>query len=163
MIIEKRDDSGRFHCEDGPAWEFEDGEKRWYIHGLLFKMIDRYGDIYHMSSIDRVKYGTVLHSINGPAIERADGTKEWWVDGLRHRENGPAIDNPEKNIREWWVKGERHRFDGPAVESPEGNEWWFFGQSASVRGMKDIIERHELPSDWSVWTDEEKVLFRLAI
>jgi len=48
------DVDGEFHREDGPAWEWADGSKFWYIHGRE-------------------------HREDGPAREWADGTKEWWI------------------------------------------------------------------------------------
>jgi hypothetical protein len=45
-----------FHREDGPACEYSDGTKTWFIN-----------DNYHRE--------------DGPAIECKDGYNEWWVDG----------------------------------------------------------------------------------
>ena len=42
------------HREDGPAVEFADGRKEWYLHGNL-------------------------HREDGPAIEYADGSKFWFL------------------------------------------------------------------------------------
>lgn len=49
------------HRTDGPAIEYDNGDKFWYINGLL-------------------------HRSSGPAVELADGTKEWWVDGVQYTE-----------------------------------------------------------------------------
>ena len=49
------------HREDGPAVEYPDGDKSWYINGKR-------------------------HRKDGPAIEDADGHKEWYVDGVKHDE-----------------------------------------------------------------------------
>jgi hypothetical protein len=43
------------HRLDGPAIEFTDGEKHWYMHGKL-------------------------HRLDGPAVEYPDGEKHWYVD-----------------------------------------------------------------------------------
>jgi hypothetical protein len=43
---------GKYHREDGPAYEKADGRKEWFLHGKR-------------------------HREDGPAIEYADGTKEW--------------------------------------------------------------------------------------
>lgn len=61
---------GQLHCDDGPAVEWTDGQKEWWVNGEL-------------------------HRLDGPAIEAAYGHhdhQEWWVDGKRHRLDGPAID-----------------------------------------------------------------------
>ena len=44
------------HRTDGPAIEFADGSKRWWVESQL-------------------------HRLDGPAVEWADGSKEWWVEG----------------------------------------------------------------------------------
>lgn len=45
-----------FHYLDGPAVEWTDGSKWWFVNDNL-------------------------HRLDGPAIEEADGRKEWWVNG----------------------------------------------------------------------------------
>lgn len=48
----------KLHREDGPAIEYPDGGKEWWVNGKL-------------------------HREDGPAIEWSDGHKEWWVNGMR--------------------------------------------------------------------------------
>ena len=55
------------HRTDGPAVEYTDGAKSWYVNGRR-------------------------HRTDGPAVEYADGTKFWYVDGKHHRLDGPAIE-----------------------------------------------------------------------
>ena len=50
-----------FHRTDGPAVEWADGTKVWYVEGKR-------------------------HRTDGPAIECADGDKVWYVDGKKHTE-----------------------------------------------------------------------------
>ena len=66
------------HREDGPALEFPDGSKAWYLYGEL-------------------------HRIDGPAVELSDGTKEWFKNDKRHREDGPAIEN--NGYKVWYLNG----------------------------------------------------------
>lgn len=95
-----RDD--KLHREDGPAREFESGDKLWFINGKP-------------------------HRVDGPAHDRADGVKIWYFNGKLHRDNGPAFEAPNGR-KEWLINGEHHREDGPAVEDPSsGDEWWFDG------------------------------------
>ena len=47
---------GKLHHIDGPAIEYVDGRKEWWIDGKR-------------------------HRLDGPAIEWADGTKEWCING----------------------------------------------------------------------------------
>ena len=49
-------DKGQRHRLDGPAIEWADGGKSWFVEGKF-------------------------HRLDGPAIEYADGSKEWWVKG----------------------------------------------------------------------------------
>ena len=48
--------NGKYHREDGPAFERPDGTKAWYLNG---------------------KY----HREDGPAVEWRNGHKEWWLNG----------------------------------------------------------------------------------
>ena len=51
-----KDALGRIHKEDGPAVEYINGTKCWYLNDKL-------------------------HRLDGPAIERADGRNQYWVNG----------------------------------------------------------------------------------
>jgi hypothetical protein len=51
----------KFHREDGPACEYNDGSKTWFLKGRL-------------------------HRLDGPAKDWADGTKMWYVDGQQYSE-----------------------------------------------------------------------------
>jgi len=70
-----------WHRIDGPAIEYQDGTKYWYIDNKL-------------------------HRLDGPAIERADGSKFWYIDRKRHRLNGPAIEYAD-GTKEWWIDDKR--------------------------------------------------------
>ena len=58
--------NGKLHREDGPAIEYADGTKCWYVDGKR-------------------------HRTDGPAIEWANGHKEWYIDGKCHRLDGPSV------------------------------------------------------------------------
>lgn len=53
-----QDSDGRFHRRNGPAVQWDDGEKVWYIHGQF-------------------------HRENGPAIEQSDGRTEYYLFGIK--------------------------------------------------------------------------------
>jgi len=72
-----RDQKNRLHREDGPAAEWTDGFKEWWLNGQR-------------------------HRKNGPAIERPNGTKEWWAHGQLHREDGPAVEYAG-GLKGWWL------------------------------------------------------------
>ena len=74
------------HREDGPAIEYADGSKFWYLNG-----------IHHRS--------------DEPAREYNDGTKEWYLNGNLHRIDGPAYEGiSEDGYKEWswWLNGKEY-------------------------------------------------------
>jgi hypothetical protein len=52
----RRNKEGKLHCLDGPAVEYSDGSKEWWINGKL-------------------------HRLNGPAAVWLDGHNEWYICG----------------------------------------------------------------------------------
>ena len=87
------------HREDGPAVEWTDGTKFWWLNGER-------------------------HREDAPAVEHANGNKSWWLNGKRHREDGPACEYIDGG-KEWYLNGKRHREDGPAIEYFFGNKYWY--------------------------------------
>jgi hypothetical protein len=73
--------NGQRHREDGPAIEWANGTKSWYINGEY-------------------------HREDGPAYEGANGTKYWYINGNCHREDGPAIEWADGS-KTWYINGER--------------------------------------------------------
>ena len=65
------------HREDGPAAEYADGDKMWFINDKR-------------------------HREDGPAYEGASGDKEWYVNDRLHREDGPAVEYANGH-KEWWI------------------------------------------------------------
>ena len=57
---------GQFHREDGPAVEYPDGSKQWYLNGKR-------------------------HREDGPAYEEANGTNEWWLNDKQYTEEEFAL------------------------------------------------------------------------
>lgn len=70
------------HRLDGPAVEFDDGSKQYYVNGLE-------------------------HRIGKPACIWCDGTREWYVNGKHYRLNGPAIEY-NTGDKEWWINGKQY-------------------------------------------------------
>jgi hypothetical protein len=60
--IEYRNERGYLHRTDGPAIEYHDGTKSWYINGKLYRE-------------------------DGPAIVWNDGTREWYLYGKYYTED----------------------------------------------------------------------------
>ena len=79
-IKEYKNEDGEYHRVDGPAVEYSDGTKSWYLNGKR-------------------------HRTDGPAVEWDDGTKEWFLNGERHRTDGPAVEW-HNGSKEWCLNGE---------------------------------------------------------
>ena len=95
----EHDTSKALHRIDGPAVEYADGDKIWYIDGQC-------------------------HREDGPAVEWADGDKQWYVNGKCHRIDGPAVEWTDGD-KSWYVDDKRHRVDGPAIEWSNGTKHWY--------------------------------------
>ena len=80
--IEYRNEKGEFHREDGPAIEWWDGTKFWYINGNR-------------------------HREDGPVVEYSNGSKEWWINGQLHREDGPAIEYVD-GTKLWYLNDKKY-------------------------------------------------------
>ena len=93
---EWKDSGGDLHRLDGPAIEYESGDVEWWVHGKLHRIgggpAIEWGDKTKMWYIN-----DKLHKMNGPAVKYANGDKEWWVDGELHRIGGPAIEYVDGN------------------------------------------------------------------
>jgi hypothetical protein len=64
------------------------------------------------------------HREDGPAIDESNGRKAWFLNGKRHREDGPAIER-SNGYKAWWLNGKQHREDGPAVTYSNGEKYWY--------------------------------------
>ena len=69
------------HREDGPAIEWANGSKEWYINDKL-------------------------HREDGPACEYAAGGKHWCINGKLHREDGPAFEGADGG-KQWYINGKQ--------------------------------------------------------
>jgi hypothetical protein len=102
------------HREDGPAIEYANGNKQWFIHGKR-------------------------HRKDGPTIEWASGSKEWWFHGKLHRENGPAIEGANGD-KYWYLNGKLHREDGPAKEYADGYKFWYLdGKEIKEKDFEEAV------------------------
>ena len=89
----------KLHREDGPAVEYSNGTKAWWINDKR-------------------------HREDGPAIEYASGSKSWYLNGKLHREDGPAVEHASGG-KYWYINDKRHREEGPAIESANGDKEWY--------------------------------------
>jgi hypothetical protein len=107
------------HRLDGPAVEYADEYKAWYVDGKC-------------------------HRLDGPAMEYADGYKAWFVDGKLHRSDGPAVEYADGG-KSWYVDSKRHRLDGPAIEWADGyKEWWINGKILTKETFDALTKPTEL-------------------
>jgi len=74
-----RNEKGQIHRLDGPAVEYNNGDKEWYQNGSL-------------------------HRLDGPAKEHVDGRKVWCQNDLYHRVNGPAV-IARGGFKQWYLNG----------------------------------------------------------
>lgn len=175
---EWRNQDGKLHRLDGPAMEWEDGSRSWFVNGQI-------------------------HRLDGPAVEQSNGYKSWWIedcryseeefnekikqeaekknrsddvdvseyngirykvkvygdrtewrnrDGKLHRLNGPALEY-RKGSKFWYIDGKLHRLDGPASEYANGDrEWWFKGELHRLDGP--AIEYRDGSKEW--WKDGKR-------
>ncbi|MDE1834530.1 MAG: hypothetical protein KGH64_04285, partial [Candidatus Micrarchaeota archaeon] len=79
---EYRNEQGQLHRANGPAIEYANGGKEWYLNGKR-------------------------HRTDGPAVEYADGYKAWYLNGQRHRTDGPAVEYADGS-KEWYLNDQRH-------------------------------------------------------
>jgi len=70
---------GYYHKIDGPAVEWSNGNKEWFLNGKR-------------------------HRDDGPAIEWSNGYREWFINGELHRIDGPAVEWND-GWEEWYLNG----------------------------------------------------------
>jgi hypothetical protein len=73
--------NGNFHREDGPAMEYSNGDKVWFLYGEI-------------------------HRDNEPAVIYHDGEKRWYQHNRLHREDGPAIEYADGG-KVWYLRGKK--------------------------------------------------------
>ena len=121
-----------WHRLDGPAIEYKDGTKEWWVDDKL-------------------------HRIDGPAIEYGDGSKEWYVDGKRHRLDGPAVEDANGS-KYWFVDDKRHRLDGPSIERANGSKYWYLnGEQLPSEDVEIWLEENNI----DLSTEEGQMAFKL--
>lgn len=142
--------NGVAHRVDGPAVEYENGDKEWFLYGerhctdapAIESLHERFEAWYCHGERHRVGGPAVtslkgtewwfrgkLHRTDGPAIEDYHA-RHWYVDGVLHRVGGPAYEELNVNgVRKWYFRGKLHRVGGPAVvQCYDSNEWFVHGK-----------------------------------
>jgi hypothetical protein len=96
---------------------------------------------------------------NGKYTE-SDGTQYWYKDGNLHREDGPAVINPN-GYQAWFKDGERHREDGPAVIYPYGTRKWYINGKNITDDI--TIWTKDRNIDLNNMTDDDKIILKIEI
>jgi hypothetical protein len=121
--------SGKLHRDNGPAIEYDNGNREWWLNGMLMRVhLDTYMDMYLEATVfyrlgfpvnpDHNIFSMYqFHRTDGPAVIETNGYLEQHSDGY---------------TKSYYIHGTLHRGDGPAVEGPfEGKEWWWNGMKMS--------------------------------
>jgi hypothetical protein len=139
-----RNESGQLHREDGPATEWTNGDKSWWLHGKLHR---KDGPAIEQAEGHKAWYKNgQQHRCDGPAVELVDGSKEWRLNGERHREDGPAVEWAD-GTKEWYLNGQLHRVNGPAIERADGHKAWYLNNKLH-RENGPAIERSDGHKAW---------------
>ena len=72
---------GQLHREDGPAVEYTDGGREYYINDKI-------------------------HREDGPAVEHANGDKWYYINDELHREDGPAVEHID-GYKGYYINGKK--------------------------------------------------------
>ena len=141
----------KLHRTDGPACEWADGHKEWWLNGRL--QPENY-DRIEVSDFGTMYYllGDKLHRTDGPAVEHYEGTKEWYIDGLIHRENAPAVEFSDGD-RSWYYNGKLHREDGPAIEYNNGSRRWFLNSKEITE--EEFLKQTQLTKEGEVMSEKK--------
>ena len=103
-----------YHREDGPAIEWADGSKHWYLNGKC-------------------------HRADGPAWEASNGTKAWYINGKCHREDGPAIEYAEGS-KSWAYGSKSWYINGHSITEAEFTARTNISISEVLNNIKEAIE-----------------------
>lgn len=112
----------KLHREDGPAIEYNNGDKKWFVDGKLHR---KDGPAVECGSINIEEWylDGKLHRIGGPAVKTVEGHKIWCMFGKNHREDGPAVERSDGS-KFWFKNGKLHRENGHACENIDGSKEW---------------------------------------
>ena len=96
--------------------------------------------------------------------------ENWYLEGICHRVDGPATiyyyasGKIEREV--WYLNGQLHRIDGPAIIDYSElygirRERWYLNNEDSTH-KEWLIEKKLYNKPYNIWTDEEKVLWKLS-
>jgi hypothetical protein len=130
----------QLHKTDGPAVEYSNGDKRWYLNGHLHRP-----------------------SSEGPAIECVIGDKYWYHEGKLHRppSDGAAVEMANGD-KYWYYEGKLHRppSDGPAIELSKGHTEYFFQGKSLTKEEVDRLRKNQSNSKTELKTNSVDILIQ---
>ena len=88
------------------------------------------------------------------------GTKRWYNNNLLHRDNDLPAVITANGTRKWYINGERHRLYKPAIIYPDRSHYWYINDIDVTKEVNNFIKEYDLP-EWSNWSDENRILFRM--
>ena len=83
-------------------------------------------------------------------IIKPNGVIEYRLNGRLHREDGPAVINPNNKLIGWYFNNRLHREDGPAIIWPDNYIAWYMNGKPHRSDGPAIIESNILPGDFSI-------------
>ena len=101
---------GKCHREDGPASEFNNGKKEYWLEGFAY-------------SEKEFKQKLTQPNKDKPAVEGKIWTSEKFNKLPTEKQTGCFKFYDES--KRWYKEGNLHREDGPAVEFKDGNKLWY--------------------------------------
>lgn len=136
---------GPLHREDGPAIEWDNGTKSWFLNGVRHR---EDGPAYSDRELDIWYFNGMKHRTNGPAVKsKVDSSEEWFFNDVKHRLDGPAVTAAENYV--WYKEGVIHREDGPALITPNQRTYYINGEHLTkeewtlqtrANKLEDILE-----------------------
>lgn len=101
------------HREDGPAVEYFDGSKDFYLEGRRLQKDDYLREILYMKNQAKINKTEEIFKLTGfdsipvnysGVIEDINGDRYWVKNGITHREDGPAIERAS-GLKIWILNG----------------------------------------------------------
>ena len=98
--------------------------------------------------------------LNGK-YEDEDGDIRHFKKGKYHNENGPSYIGVYGD-EEYLINGKTHRIYGPAIFYLDGSyNWCVNGYYIDNEIINNWLEENDIPLDWNIWSDLDKMMFAL--
>ena len=88
------------HREDGPAIEWLDGTKEWYLNGVELSE----QDFNTRMNTKELTINPIVELLEYTVKVYPNGSKFWYLNGVSHREDGPAVERYD-GTKYWYLNG----------------------------------------------------------